>query len=1193
MPTGDVQGLVTGAAAANADWRYLVTSVDLGFLLGALTIRRRLVGRLSVRTKHEGARFESLEPRLYLSATSDGHLENTHLDVVDPVLTAADDKASVVIDNVESAVAWNMFTRPVATEELVKRRELVFIDPDVVDIEALVADLTAGDDLSLQVDVVILDGDSDGVLQITDTLAGYRNLDAVHIVSHGSDGAVPLGKATLDLQSVIEYADAITGWAEALTFEADLLLYGCDVTALQSGRLLVGILGDLTGADVAASTGATDSARLGGNWELEYIVGNIETDLAFSASVQSGWMSVLTATSSSGNFVINDNTADTQKNVDTVIQDNGSSVAVFDSLDDGRFEVVAKDDGGLESTPNVTAQIDVTEQNDVPTLTLLTSPVDTTNEDIQVEVSFANLTTAGDENDVDGTVDAFIVKSVSSGTTDFNPLDVDPLTDGKTPLELVFIDTNTEDVDQLVTDLLEQESNTRSFEIHLLDSTRSGIEQISEVLSGRSGINAIHLVSHGTEGQIKLGNLWLSIDNVDGYAGEVATWNDSLRDGADLLIYGCDLASSKDGRTLSEALGRLCDCDVAASTDATGHALLGGDWELEFAAGSIESSVAFGSEAQANWYSLLGPSGWQYRRQLTFDNSAQTETLTDFPVLVHLDDTNFDFSKAQNNGEDIRFYDANDTSPLKYEIESWDSVAEKADIWVRVPLIDGASSSDFIWIYYGNATATDGQDAENVWDSNFVMVQHLEETSQTAGSNNDHLDSTSNSNDGEAMNGLDMDAIGKIDGADDFDGTNDYVEVPDSASFDVIDLTISAWINMDSSGLFSSIAARGAFNSGYYSLYHDFGTPGFSTFDLTTQNLEGTTNLDGTGWHYLVGTWHDSTNTKVLYVDGVQENSDNPTGSIANDNEGIFFGRQGGTQFPSDGRIDEVRISNTARSADWIAAQYKSMSDTFITFGAEQGLPTLDLDADDSSGATGDDFQFAFTEGDLPTAIADADTDLVDIDSVAFDNVKLSIAGLQDGNSEQLLLDSDVFTLATNEAGKNTTGGLYHVVITTGAGTADVTITKQGGGTFTEAEAETLIKGIQYQHTDTNSPTDGDRLIDVTVNDGDSDSTPARTTINVDPVNDAPTLTLLSSPVDTTNEDTEVEVSFADLTTAGNENDVDGTVDSFIVKSVTTGTLKIGATPGSATTRAVSIVRRDRSPWNVRPRIHMVAPLCR
>ena len=80
------------------------------------------------------------------------------------------------------------------------------------------------------------------------------------------------------------------------------------------------------------------------------------------------------------------------------------------------FEVVAEDDQGGESTANITAQVNVGAQNDVPTLTTFAGTVDTTNEDVEVEISLSDLSAQGDEADVDGTVDAFVVKTVSSGT---------------------------------------------------------------------------------------------------------------------------------------------------------------------------------------------------------------------------------------------------------------------------------------------------------------------------------------------------------------------------------------------------------------------------------------------------------------------------------------------------------------------------------------------------------------------------------------------------------------------------------------------------------------------------------------------------------------------------------------------------------------------------------------------------------
>ncbi|QDV46217.1 hypothetical protein Enr13x_61260 [Stieleria neptunia] len=195
-------------------------------------------------------------------------------------------------------------------------------------------------------------------------------------------------------------------------------------------------------------------------------------------------------------------------------------------------------------------------------------------------------------------------------------------------LELVFVDAGVEDYEQLLDDL-RSESGNADLEIYLLDSSRDGVEQVGEILSGYRDVDAVHFVSHGTEGQFQLGNTWLSIDNLDGHAGAIASWNASLRDGADLLIYGCDLAATDDGRALAEALATLCDVDVAASDDDTGHRILGGDWDLEFSTGAIETSLAFSLDVQQNWGHLLN---------VTVGNTAVFTT----PSFTGSDSTSFD-----------------------------------------------------------------------------------------------------------------------------------------------------------------------------------------------------------------------------------------------------------------------------------------------------------------------------------------------------------------------------------------------------------------------------------------------------------------------------------------------------------------------------------------------------------------------
>ena len=139
----------------------------------------------------------------------------------------------------------------------------------------------------------------------------------------------------------------------------------------------------------------------------------------------------------------------------------------------------------------------------------------------------------------------------------------------------------------------------------LLDEGRDGVQQISEALANYSQLDAIHLVTHGNDGQLKLGNTWLDAARLDGYAGDIAGWRDALSDDADLMIYGCDLAATANGQLLIESLAALSDSDVAASTDATGHASLGGDWSLEYSVGVVETEVAFSLHVQQEWHGLL------------------------------------------------------------------------------------------------------------------------------------------------------------------------------------------------------------------------------------------------------------------------------------------------------------------------------------------------------------------------------------------------------------------------------------------------------------------------------------------------------------------------------------------------------------------------------------------------------------
>ncbi|MCA9380430.1 DUF2341 domain-containing protein, partial [Candidatus Dojkabacteria bacterium] len=124
---------------------------------------------------------------------------------------------------------------------------------------------------------------------------------------------------------------------------------------------------------------------------------------------------------------------------------------------------------------------------------------------------------------------------------------------------------------------------------------------------------------------------------------------------------------------------------------------------------------------------------WQNRKKVLFDNTdtnlgVPSENLVDFPVLIKLDSgTDIDYSKTQNQGQDIRFTDSDGTI-LSYEIENWDE-SGSSFIWVKVPSIDINSSEDSIFLYYNNPLAPDAQNPADVWSNGYAMVQHLDDAS--------------------------------------------------------------------------------------------------------------------------------------------------------------------------------------------------------------------------------------------------------------------------------------------------------------------------------------------------------------------------------------------------------------------------------------------------------------------------------
>ena len=166
---------------------------------------------------------------------------------------------------------------------------IALIDTRVAGYAAIAASLPA------DTHIVYVDGSRDGLAALD---AAIRDAGApvasVSIYAHGSEASITLGKRTLDAATLSgEAAGVLAAWREALSPDADLLIYGCSVAAGSDGIGFVHALSELTGADVAASDDATGSAAAGGDWALEVTSGAIE----HAAAAVDGFSNLLLPTS--------------------------------------------------------------------------------------------------------------------------------------------------------------------------------------------------------------------------------------------------------------------------------------------------------------------------------------------------------------------------------------------------------------------------------------------------------------------------------------------------------------------------------------------------------------------------------------------------------------------------------------------------------------------------------------------------------------------------------------------------------------------------------------------------------------------------------------------------------------------------------------------------------------------------------
>jgi prepilin-type N-terminal cleavage/methylation domain-containing protein len=335
--------------------------------------------------------------------------------------------------------------------------------------------------------------------------------------------------------------------------------------------------------------------------------------------------------------------------------------------------------------------------------------------------------------------------------------------------------------------------------------------------------------------------------------------------------------------------------------------------------------------------------GGVYSRAITINSSyvstVNHTNLTNFPVLFsgtysYLATTANGGNVTSSNGYDITFTsDAAGAQLLPFERESYNAATGAVAFWVNVPVVSG-SANTVIYLWYDNPNiTTDQSNKTGTWNSNYAGVMHLDETSGT------QYDSTKNGNNSSTINVQTQgSATGKIGGADSFNGTSNYIQV-NSLYGTPSSITLSGWGNANSGasgvdlinvGVYAGIRIDSPSGTGTEAWYYI----GNNTWPGPASHI----NYAGTGWHYYTFVIDGTNNLQTLYVDGAQKaQSTNANPIVWHDwGSATTIGEQSGGSHLFPGAIDEPRVSNIARSADWINTEYNNQNSpgTFYTVGS-------------------------------------------------------------------------------------------------------------------------------------------------------------------------------------------------------------------------------------------------------------------
>jgi biopolymer transport protein ExbB len=343
--------------------------------------------------------------------------------------------------------------------------------------------------------------------------------------------------------------------------------------------------------------------------------------------------------------------------------------------------------------------------------------------------------------------------------------------------------------------------------------------------------------------------------------------------------------------------------------------------------GAIFLLLSLPTLSQAAWWN----NDWNFRKEITFDLTPSGANIpgtpVDVPILIRLHLGNFAyFNDTKPDGGDLRFLAGDDKTPLKFHIERFDPANQMAFVWVRIPRIAGGTNSEKIYLYYGNPKASAAADPAATYDVNQVLVLHLSETQAPL------IDNTAYANK-PAASTVELTAASLIAGGAKLSGAGS-ITVPSSATLRLIPsqgATLSAWIRIAAEQ--ADAYVFGMQDKGNELILGINGSHAYARLAGAggKVDVQQTGRLDPDKWHHLA--LSVGAGKLILYVDGEMAGSAavQPMEIAA----ALTIGAGAGNSHGLIGELDEIQVSNIARSADWlrVAARSQGNEAPLVVYG--------------------------------------------------------------------------------------------------------------------------------------------------------------------------------------------------------------------------------------------------------------------